>query len=104
MRRRRKLEVRVVLLSCVLVALTTFTLWLGDIILFEGYPAVYKHATDLIFYLIGNPEENELILQMALSSFYDAVNNLLRTQVEKRAVLEYFDLVMLCLDETIDDG
>ncbi|KLO09701.1 coatomer protein [Schizopora paradoxa] len=76
----------------------------GDIILFEGYPAVYKHASDLIFYLIGNPEENELILQMALSSFYDALNNLLRSQVEKRAVLEYFDLVMLCLDETIDDG
>jgi len=76
----------------------------GDIILFEGYPAVYKHANDLFFYLIGNPEENELILQMALSSFYDALNNLLRSQVERRAVEENFDLVMLCLDETIDDG
>ncbi len=41
---------------------------------------------------------------MALSSFYDALNNLLRSQVERRAVEENFDLVMLCLDETIDDG
>jgi len=34
----------------------------------------------------------------------DAVHLLLRNQVEKRAVLENLDCVILCLDETIDDG
>ena len=29
---------------------------------------------------------------------------LLRNQLEKRSVLENLDLVLLCLDETIDDG
>jgi len=76
----------------------------GDIILYDGHLAVYKHSPDLIFYIIGNPEENELMLHMALSSFYDALTVLLRNQVERRALLENFDLVMLCLDETIDDG
>lgn len=44
------------------------------------------------------------MLNMALNSFHDALTVLLRNQVEKRAILENYDLVMLCLDETIDDG
>ncbi|KAL6305141.1 coatomer protein [Sparassis latifolia] len=76
----------------------------GDIILFDSHLAVYKHSLDLIFYLIGDPTENELMLHSALVAFSDAVHLLLRNQVEKRAVLENLDLVLLCLDETIDDG
>ncbi|OCH83928.1 coatomer protein [Obba rivulosa] len=76
----------------------------GDIILYDGHLAVYKHSLDLIFYLIGDPSENELMLHSALVAFSDAVHLLLRNQVEKRGVLENLDLVLLCLDETIDDG
>ncbi|KZV66469.1 coatomer protein [Peniophora sp. CONT] len=76
----------------------------GDIILYDGHLAVYKHSLDLIFYILGGASENELMLQAALSAFSDAVHMLLRNQVEKRALLENLDLVVLCLDETIDDG
>ena len=81
-------------------------LWIatGDIILYDGRLAVYKHSLDLIFYLIANQDENELMISTALSAFSDAVHILLRNQVEKRAVLENLDLVLLCLDETIDEG
>ena len=79
-------------------------LLLGDIILYDGQLAVYKHTADVVFYIIGNAEENELMLSLALNSFYDALAMLLRHQVEKRVILENYDLVMLCLDETIDDG
>ncbi|KAI9062462.1 coatomer protein [Trametes sanguinea] len=76
----------------------------GDIILYDSHLAVYKHSLDLIFYIIGDPSENELMLHSALVAFSDAVHMLLRNQVEKRGVLENLDLVLLCLDETIDDG
>ncbi|KAI0695212.1 Longin-like domain-containing protein [Cerioporus squamosus] len=76
----------------------------GDIILYDSHLAVYKHSLDLIFYIIGDPTENELMLNAALVAFSDAVMLLLRNQVEKRGVLENLDLVLLCLDETIDDG
>lgn len=76
----------------------------GDIILYDGHLAVYRHSLDLIFYVLGGPQENELMLHSALSTFMEAVNLLLRNQVEKRAVLENLDCVILCLDETIDDG
>ncbi|CCL98481.1 uncharacterized protein FIBRA_00479 [Fibroporia radiculosa] len=76
----------------------------GDIILYDSHLAVYKHSLDLIFYLIADPVENELMVHSALTALYDAVHLLLRNQVEKRGVLENLDLVLLCLDETIDDG
>ena len=72
--------------------------------MYDSHLAVYKHSLDLIFYIIGDPAENELMLHAALIAFSDAVHMLLRNQVEKRGVLENLDLVLLCLDETIDDG
>ena len=44
------------------------------------------------------------MLHSALSAFMDAIHLLLRNQVEKRTLLENLDCVILCLDETIDDG
>ncbi|KAJ6522841.1 coatomer protein [Mycena vulgaris] len=76
----------------------------GDIILYDGHLAVYKHSLDLIVYFIAGPSENELMLSTALNNFADALTLLLRNQIEKRGVLESLDLVLLCLDETIDDG
>lgn len=72
--------------------------------MFEGRLAIYKQSTDLIFYIIGSADENELMLSLALNSFHDALSALLRNQIERRAVLENYDITMLCLDETIGDG
>lgn len=65
---------------------------------------MYKHSLDLIIYFVASSNENELMLSTALNSLVDALNILLRHQLEKRGVLENLDLVLLCLDETIDDG
>lgn len=77
---------------------------IGDIILYDSHLAVYKHSLDLILYFIAGPTENELMLSAALTSLTDALSMLLRNSLEKRAVLESLDLVLLCLDETVDDG
>ena len=92
--------------NCDYVALWVCDGWTnaGDIILYDGRLAVYKHSLDLIFYLIANQDENELMVNTALLAFSDAVHMLLRNQVEKKAVLENLDLVLLCSDETIDEG
>ncbi|KAJ7578376.1 coatomer protein [Mycena floridula] len=76
----------------------------GDIILYDAHLAVYKHSLDLIIYLIAGSNENELMLTTALNALTDAMTVLLRNPLEKRGVLENLDLVLLCLDETIDDG
>jgi hypothetical protein len=74
------------------------------VILYDSHLAVYKHSLDVIIYFIAGPSENELMISMALNNFVDALSLLLRNQIEKRGLLENLDLVLLCLDETIDDG
>ncbi|KAF8339353.1 coatomer protein [Amanita rubescens] len=76
----------------------------GDIILYDSHLAVYKHSLDLILYFIASPLENELMLSTALNSLFEALTMLLRNSLEKRGVLENLDLVLLCLDETVDNG
>ncbi|PPQ70838.1 hypothetical protein CVT26_014043 [Gymnopilus dilepis] len=76
----------------------------GDIILYDSHLVVYKHSLDLILYFVAGPTENELMIHSALCSLTDALTMLLRNQLEKRGVLENLDMVLLCLDETIDDG
>ena len=77
---------------------------IGDIILYDSHLVVYKHSLDLILYFIAGSTENEVMLYSALTSLTDALTMLLRNSLEKRGVLENLDLVLLCLDETIDDG
>lgn len=73
-------------------------------ILYDGHLAVYKHSLDVILYFIAGPTENELMISLALNSLTDSLTMLLRNSLEKRGILENLDLVLLCLDETIDDG
>jgi hypothetical protein len=82
----------------------TMTLFSGDVIIYDSYLALYRHSLDLIFYVIGPQSENELMLNAVLNAYMDALSMLLRNQVEKRSILENLDLVLLCLDETIDEG
>jgi hypothetical protein len=76
----------------------------GDVLLYAQHLVLYKPSIDLTFFVIGPENENELMLQGVLNAFFDAVSLLLRHQVEKRAILENLDLVVLALDETVDNG
>ena len=46
----------------------------------------------------------QLILSSVLNGFYDAVSQILRRNVEKRALLENLDSIFLAMDEICDGG
>lgn len=46
--------------------------------MFDGITAVYRSNVDLLFYVVGSQDENELMLMSVLATFYDAVAILLR--------------------------
>ncbi|TPX49985.1 hypothetical protein SeMB42_g00577 [Synchytrium endobioticum] len=75
-----------------------------EIIMFDGHVVVFKNSIDVFIYVVGSPDENELILMSVMQAYYDALGLLLKTQVEKRAMNENLDVALLALDETIDDG
>lgn len=98
----------------------------AEIIMLDGLTCVYKSNVDLFFYVMGSSHENEvsiilniiinfvvhkiililfqLILMSVLNCLYDSVSQILRKNVEKRAVLDNLDIVMLAMDEICDGG
>eukprot|EP01120_Amphizonella_sp_Union-15-10_P009749 TRINITY_DN3766_c0_g1_i2.p1 TRINITY_DN3766_c0_g1~~TRINITY_DN3766_c0_g1_i2.p1 ORF type:complete len:173 (-),score=38.12 TRINITY_DN3766_c0_g1_i2:72-590(-) len=65
---------------------------------------MFENSADVIFYVGGSSEENELILLSALNSYYECLAYLLRDQVDKRMLIENLDFVLLSLDELVDRG
>lgn len=76
----------------------------NEVMMADGYVAVYRNTQDLFFYVVGSVDENELMLASVLNAYHDALSTLLKQQVEKRVLLENMDIVMLSLDECIDNG
>lgn len=76
----------------------------AEIIMLDGLTVVYKSNVDLFFYVMGSTQENELILLSVLNCLYDTISLILKKNVEKRALLENLDIVMLAFDEIVDGG
>lgn len=54
------------------------TLSAAEIVMFDNYIMVYRYLGDLMFYVTGSQDENELILYTVLQAFYESVSVLLR--------------------------
>ncbi|XP_067301817.1 coatomer subunit zeta-1 isoform X1 [Pseudorasbora parva] len=76
----------------------------SEIALLEGLTVVYKSNIDLYFYVIGSSHENELMLMAVLNCLFDSLSQMLRKNVEKRALLENMEGLFLAVDEIVDGG
>lgn len=95
--------------------------------MFDDVVVVYKFIGDLMFFVTGSCNENELILYTVLQAFHETLSLLLRYValilaaghvlltlfshlsmhsgiVEKKTVLENLDLALLTIDEIVDGG
>ena len=70
----------------------------------DGMTCLYKSNVDLFFYIIGSGQENELLLMSVLDCLYNTVSNILRKNVDKRALCSNMEFVLLAVDEMIDRG
>ncbi|XP_060950998.1 coatomer subunit zeta-1-like [Limanda limanda] len=76
----------------------------SEIALLEGLTVVYKSNIDLFFYVIGSSHENELMLIAVLNCLFDSLSQMLRKNVERRALLENMEGLFLAVDEIVDGG
>lgn len=76
----------------------------GDIILFDNRVVVYKHVIDVSIYVVGGLNENEVFLYNVVVALREALEILLKHSIDKRTIVENFDLVSLAVDEIVDDG
>jgi len=77
---------------------------LSEILVLDEFTIVFKLAGDCVVFIVGAKDENELLLLTVLNAFRDALDLLLKNQVDKRSMLENLDYVLLTLDELVDGG
>merc|ERR1711869_166943 len=75
-----------------------------EIIMFDNFIVVYKFISDVYFYVVASVDENEIIMAQVLQALTESTQALLRSSVDKKAILENLDLVLVAMDEIIDGG
>lgn len=94
----------------------------SDVILYDNKVIVFKMESDVMLYVVGNPDENEILLYNVVLALRDSLSILLkyapvmpkcfqdspltlyRNSTDKRTIHDNYDLVTLAIDEIIDDG
>ncbi|KAK5128583.1 Longin-like domain-containing protein [Cryomyces antarcticus] len=76
----------------------------SDIILYDNRVVVFKMESDVMLYVVGGADENEIMLYNVILALRDSLNILLKNSTDKRTIIENYDLVALAIDEIIDDG
>jgi len=76
----------------------------ADIILYDNRIVLYKSESDVMMYVVGSIEENEIMLYNVILALRDSLHLLFKASVDKRTIIENYDLVSLAIDEIVDDG
>lgn len=75
-----------------------------DIVLYDNHLITYKQTNDVILVVVAKLNENESLIYSLCANLHESLNILLENAVDKLTILDKFDIVALCVDETIDDG
>lgn len=75
-----------------------------DILIIDDYLIVHKIISDLHLYVIGNKNENPLLLDSVLNCLIESMNSLLNKNVERQSILNHMSPMILALDEMCDGG
>ncbi|MCJ1443055.1 MAG: Golgi-to-ER vesicle coat component [Stictis urceolatum] len=76
----------------------------SDVILYDNRVVVFKLEGDVMMYVVGGPDENEILLFSVVLALRDSLSILLKNSTDKRTIIENYDLVSLAIDEIVDDG
>lgn len=78
----------------------------GDVMVVDDLAIVYDAQQEVSFFIVGDASENILILSGVLSCLVESLQELLKCHgaVDRRTLLENYDILILVVDEMIDDG
>lgn len=76
----------------------------AEVLMLDGFTAVYRQASDVTFAVVGPGDENELMLVGVLDALWDSSMLLLKGVLDKRSILAHLELMLLTLDELVEGG
>ncbi|EFA75863.1 longin domain-containing protein [Heterostelium album PN500] len=63
-----------------------------------------KAYSNVIIYVVGDRDQNELALLHVINSFTETLHSLSENGINKKTILDNINLTLLTLDEIIDEG
>ncbi|CAD8064333.1 unnamed protein product [Paramecium primaurelia] len=65
---------------------------------------VMKAFNEVHLFVLGDFEENEIILSQVINGIYESLNHITKDHINKKTLLENFDQVIIIIDEICDQG
>lgn len=76
-----------------------------DVLVIDGSTVVYQFGGDVLFFVSGNTNQNELVLSSVLSTLVETLRRSLESHdLNLRLLLENYDALLLSVDELLDNG
>lgn len=70
----------------------------------ENYVAIFRCYTDMTIYILGDKDDNELILATVLDTVHDCLDKIFKHSIERKSLINNMTAVILVIDELIDQG
>ena len=74
----------------------------NDIMTVENYVAIFRCYTDMTIYILGDKEDNELVLAMVLDAVHECFDKIFKHNIERKSLINNMTAVILVIDELID--
>ena len=76
----------------------------NDIMTVENYVAIFRVYTDMTIYILGDREDNELVLASVLDTVHECFDKVFKHSIERKSLINNMTAVILVIDELIDQG
>ena len=76
----------------------------NDIMTVENYVAIFRCYVDMSIYILGEKDDNELILAMVLDTVHECLDKVFKHSIERKSLINNMTAVILVIDELIDQG
>ena len=76
----------------------------NDIMTVENYVAIFRCYVDMSIYILGDREDNELILAMVLDTVHECLDKIFKHSIERKSLISNMTAVILVIDELVDQG
>ena len=76
----------------------------NDIMTVENYVAIFRCYVDMSIYILGEKDDNEIILAMVLDTVHECFDKVFKHSIERKSLLNNMTAVILVIDELIDQG
>eukprot|EP01053_Blabericola_migrator_P005949 Blabericola_migrator_1__5948@NODE_2_length_32877_cov_165_790003_g1_i0_p17_GENE_NODE_2_length_32877_cov_165_790003_g1_i0NODE_2_length_32877_cov_165_790003_g1_i0_p17_ORF_typecomplete_len218_score24_74Clat_adaptor_s/PF01217_20/1_1e23AP5_subunit_s1/PF15001_6/0_12DUF924/PF06041_11/0_26_NODE_2_length_32877_cov_165_790003_g1_i02342224075 len=73
-----------------------------EVVIHEEYLTLYRNVNDLHFIVIGDPNENEILLLDVINALYNALSQVTDNRLTYDALICSLDMALLAVDEMIE--